>query len=240
MSDLQQEAKALGDPTRHRIFRLLADASEPLSVAGLVEEVGHTHNAIRQHLTKLLAAGLVVETVAEPEGRGRPHLLYEVAGAADSRWGVVGPYERLATLLAEVLESGDDPVDVGRRAGRALTVRTEGHPNEDPDLPLPMRTFIGEMVRQGFEPHHETAGEPGLEDGPEAGRQRADIALLACPFESAAVANPATVCGLHQGMIEGMAQSVGGLVIDEMVIRHADDHDCHVHCHTVADGPAPA
>ena len=232
MSDLQQQAKALGDPTRHRIFRLLADAPEPLGVADLVEQVGHTHNAIRQHLTKLLAAGLIVETVAEPEGRGRPHLLYEVAGSADSRWGVVGPYERLATLLAEVLESGDDPVEVGRRAGRALTVRTEGHPSDDPDLPLPVRTFIGEMVRQGFEPHH----EPGAD----AGRRGTDIALRACPFESAAVANPATVCGLHQGMIEGMAQSVGGLVIDELVIRHADDHDCHVHCHTVGEGSAPA
>ncbi|MEO6987690.1 MAG: helix-turn-helix domain-containing protein [Aquihabitans sp.] len=228
MSDLQQQAKALGDPTRHRIFRLLADSNEPLSVSDLVEHVGHTHNAIRQHLTKLLAAGLVVETVAEPDGRGRPRLLYEVAGSADSRWGVVGPYERLATLLAEVLESGDDPVDVGRRAGRALTMRTEAHSNEDPALPLSMRTFIGEMVRQGFEPH------------PEDGQQGTDIALRACPFESAAVANPATVCGLHQGMIEGMAQSVGGLVIDELVIRRADGHDCHVHCHTVADGSTSA
>lgn len=231
MSDLQQQAKALGDPTRHRIFRLLADAPEPLGVADLVAQVGHTSNAIRQHLAKLVAAGLVVETVAEPDGRGRPHLLYEVAGSADSRWGVVGPYERLATLLAEVLESGDDPVEVGRRAGRALAVRTEGHPAEDAALPLPLRTFIGEMVRQGFEPHAEV--------GPDLHGDETDIALRACPFESAALANPATVCGLHQGMIEGMAQSVGGLVIDQLVIRHADDHDCHVHCRSVTDGIAP-
>lgn len=221
MSMLQQQAKALGDPTRHRMFRLVAESDTPLTVADLVEQVGHSHNAIRQHLAKLLAADLLVETVAEPEGRGRPHLLYQVAPSADSRWGVVGPYERLATLLAEVLRTGDDAVEVGRRAGRALAPKAERsdrgqHPSSNPQ---PVRTFVEEMVRQGFDPQAIEA---------DAG---AHIALRACPFESAALTDPATVCGLHQGMIEGLAESVGGLVVDELVIRHADDHECHLHCH---------
>ena len=32
---LQEQAKALGDPTRHRIFRYVADADRPIDVAEL-------------------------------------------------------------------------------------------------------------------------------------------------------------------------------------------------------------
>jgi DNA-binding transcriptional ArsR family regulator len=35
MTTLQQQARALGDPTRHEVFRYLADASGPVDVAEL-------------------------------------------------------------------------------------------------------------------------------------------------------------------------------------------------------------
>lgn len=70
--DLQIQAKALGDPTRHGIFRYIADAAEPADVAELTEHLGLNHNAIRQHLAQLVAAELVVESVAPAGGRGRP------------------------------------------------------------------------------------------------------------------------------------------------------------------------
>ena len=58
---LQEQARALGDPTRHAIFRYLADAGTPVDVAELTEHFGLNHNAIRQHLAKLVHAGLVTE-----------------------------------------------------------------------------------------------------------------------------------------------------------------------------------
>src|SRR5436190_7668299 len=115
---LQQQARALGDPTRHEIFRYVADAPMPVDVPELTEHFGLNHNAIRQHLAKLVDAELVTETTAPATGRGRPRLCYEVAPAVESRWGVTGPYERLSLLLSEILRTGDSPVDVGRRAGR--------------------------------------------------------------------------------------------------------------------------
>jgi DNA-binding transcriptional ArsR family regulator len=53
---LQQEARALGDPTRHAILRHLAVAPGPLGVDELTELLQLNHNATRQHLARLAAA----------------------------------------------------------------------------------------------------------------------------------------------------------------------------------------
>src|SRR3954453_7942818 len=115
-SSLQAQARALGDPTRNRIFRHIAAAGQPLSVTELNEHFPYNHNALRQHLAKLVAAGLVVESRRRPSGRGQPPLVYEPAGSAAGQWGGVGPYERLAGLLLEIIGTGRSAVDVGRRA----------------------------------------------------------------------------------------------------------------------------
>ena len=74
MTTLQQEAKALGDPTRHSIFRYIADSDRPADVTEMTAHFRLNHNAIRQHLAKLVDAGLIVESTAEAKGRGRPKL----------------------------------------------------------------------------------------------------------------------------------------------------------------------
>jgi len=62
-ASLQEQAR-LGDPTRHRIFRYVADAGRPVGVAELTARFELNHNAIRQHLAKLVDAGLVTEATA--------------------------------------------------------------------------------------------------------------------------------------------------------------------------------
>ena len=103
MTELQIQARALGDPTRHAVFRHIADAERPVDVAELTEHLALHHNAIRQHLAKLDNAGLVLKATAPQVGRGRPRLVYSVHSAVESRWGVTGPYERLALLLSEII-----------------------------------------------------------------------------------------------------------------------------------------
>jgi DNA-binding transcriptional ArsR family regulator len=44
---MQEQARALGDPTRHAIFRHIAEAGRPVGVAELNEEFPFNHNAIR-------------------------------------------------------------------------------------------------------------------------------------------------------------------------------------------------
>ena len=204
---LQEQARALGDPTRYGVFRYLADAGRPVGVAELTDHAGLHHNAIRQHLAKLVAAGLVVESTAPATGRGRPRLRYEVAPEVDSRWGVEGPYERLARWLAEVVRTGDTPLEVGRRVGRGQRL---GAPIDEP-----LEALVDHMARQGFGPMVARAGDA------------ADVVLTTCPFASTASADPSTVCQLHFGMAQGIAEGLGGIEVTELVPN--DPH--HAHCH---------
>ena len=54
--DIQREARALGDPTRYRLFRYIVEAGHPVGVAELTEFIGLNHNPVRQHLAILKAA----------------------------------------------------------------------------------------------------------------------------------------------------------------------------------------
>ncbi|MFN8038847.1 MAG: MarR family transcriptional regulator [Acidimicrobiales bacterium] len=212
MTTLQQQARALGDPTRHQVFRYVADAAAPVDVAELTAHFGLNHNAIRQHLAKLVEAGLVVEETAASGGRGRPRLVYVLDPATESRWGVTGPYERLSLWLAEMVRTGDTPVEVGRRAGRRQ--RLGGTEIDDP-----VSNLVDQMARHGFDP---------------TVRQRdtaVDITLRTCPFESTALADPDTVCELHLGMAYGIAEGIDGLEVDELVPKDPRRAHCRLRCH---------
>jgi predicted ArsR family transcriptional regulator len=210
-ASLQQEARALGDPTRHAIFRYVAGAPGPVDVAELTELFGLNHNAIRQHLAKLVDVGLVAETTARGGGPGRPRLVYEIGPGVESRWGVTGPYERLSLLLTEVIRSGRSPVEVGRDAGRRA--RRAPAPGGDE-----VDAVADAMARQGF--------------APEVVRRRgkAEIVLHACPFETTATADPDTVCAMHLGMAEGLAEGTDAIV-DVLVRKDPRRAGCRLRLH---------
>ena len=69
---IQREARALGDPTRYRLFRYIADAPRPVGVAELTGYAGLNHNAVRQHLAVLKDAGLVTEETENLPGPAVP------------------------------------------------------------------------------------------------------------------------------------------------------------------------
>ena len=209
---MQIEARAMGDPTRYEIFRYVADSGGRVGVAELTALKGFNHNAIRQHLAKLVDAGLLEHAVAPSTGRGRPRLVYSVHPGADSRWGVIGPYERLSLLLSEMLRTGDSAVDVGRRA--AARGRLGAGIESDP-----LAALAGDMAHAGFEPRTTQAGE------------RAEVVLDTCPFATVALADPDTVCNLHLGMAYGVAERVGGITIDELVVNDPRRAGCRFLVH---------
>ncbi|MEZ5175192.1 MAG: helix-turn-helix domain-containing protein [Acidimicrobiia bacterium] len=206
---IQQQARALGDPTRYRIFRLVAHAEDPVTVGALTDSVGVSHNAIRQHLAKLVEVGLVVESTAKAEGRGRPKLLYSLDPSADSRWDVDGPYQRLTMLLLEMLATGDDAVEVGRRAGNRIEVGA-------PEGSSAVDRLLAAIARGGFEP-------VGVAHGSDL-----EIVLDACPFAEAAAADADTICGLHLGMSQGVADRLDGISIEGLTPRDPHEAGCQL------------
>lgn len=222
---LQVQARALGDPTRHRIFRFVGDSSQPVGVAELTEHCGLNHNAVRQHLAKLVDAGLLLEATSAPSGRGRPRLVYRVDPTTDSRWGVSGPYEKLSILLTEMLRTGEPAEQVGERAGRRLRF---GSPEPGSD---PITELSDEMARHGF--------SPAVERSDERSDDRFTLTLGHCPFASAAVADQDTICRLHLGLAKGAAEAIGGIEVDRLVPHDPRRANCQLDCRLVADEAAP-
>lgn len=212
MTTLQQQARALGDQTRHSIFRYITEAARDVDVAELTDHVGLHHNAIRQHLARLVAAGLVIESTAPAKGRGRPRLLYTADPSAHNRWGTTGPYEQLAQLLSEIIRSGDDPIDVGRRAATNQRLGSRTSDGTVADL-------VTDMARRGFNPTVDQRGS------------RIELTLNTCPFATVAITDPTTVCDIHLGLAEGTADSIPGLVIDELIRNDPRQEPCLLHCH---------
>jgi predicted ArsR family transcriptional regulator len=205
MTTLQQQARALGDPTRHAIFRYIADGDRPADIATMTAHFGLNHNAVRQHLAKLVVAGLVVETTATARGRGRPRLEYAVDPAADGRWGVTSPYERLSVLLTEMIHNGESPLETGARAG--------SHHEVEPSAGRAVEGITVAMAREGFDPKVRHR------------RGRTEIVLRNCPFESAALTDPDTVCSLHLGIARGLAEGTE-LAVEELIRRDPRRADC--------------
>lgn len=222
MSTLQQQARALGDPTRYGIFRYIADSDRPADIAEMTAHFGLNHNAIRQHLAKLVDAGLVVEAAAAARGRGRPRLEYTVDPAADGRWGVTSAYERLSVLLTEMIRNGESPVEAGARAGRR-------HHVEGSSVEHALEGITAAMAREGFDPKVRQR------------RERTEIVLRSCPFESAALTDPDTVCSLHLGIASGLAEGTE-LVVDDLIRRDPRRANCLLRLSVKEDAnldPAP-
>lgn len=191
---LQRQARALGHPTRHRLWRHLLEADDALGVADLTRATKLNHNTVRQHLAQLVDAGLVSETVAPADGPGRPPLRYTVVAEARQRWDTSdqptgNPYERLSELLLEVIATGDDPRRVGRRNAERFVA---GPPDA-----APVERLRASLAVNGFDP---------VLDGDE-------LVLGACPFASAASVDPATVCALHRGITEGLVDGDVDLIV---------------------------
>lgn len=204
------QSRALGDPTRNAVFVFVRDASQPVTVAELTEHFGLNHNAIRQHLGKLVEAGMVTEHRSRPSGRGRPPVRYQAVPDAAERWGSTPAYEALSLMLLDLLRTGDTPIDVGRAVGRRMA--------EDHGADADAVEILDAVARKlGFDPRVEER------------RAGADVVLDRCPFVDPAFEAPEIVCELHRGVAEGIAErAADDAVITDLVVRPPDRAKCRI------------
>ena len=207
--DLQREARALGDPTRYRMFRYIAGASGPVDVAELTRHVGLNHNAVRQHLAVLKAAGIVLEESERRDRPGRPRLLFRLHPEAAGRWGTPGDYAWLAGLLSGAVRRQQDPRQAGRQEGRRRAAGFTGAAD-------PADVLEQEMTRRGFRPARAEHGS------------RVEFVLGRCPFAEVAAGDPDTICQLHLGLAEGLAEGLGSLVVERLVAKDARRAGCRL------------
>jgi predicted ArsR family transcriptional regulator len=201
--------KALGDNTRYAIYLELARAPRPLSTAEIAETLDLHPNTVRPHLERMRDVGLLT---IETEARGtvgRPQNLYALAPNAPSLGLEPATFPVLARMLLRVAAAGgmghDEVVDAAREQGEsdaeaslAVAPRSDG---DGPDAGACLERLVARLDALGFDP------AVAVED------DFATVAFAHCPFRELAEANPEIVCALHQGLVEGFVDRLGGAAV---------------------------
>ena len=191
--------RALADPSRLAILRVLEGAETPLDVHALSEQVGLHVNTVRWHLGILVDAALITEARESSGARGRPRHGYRiVAGALDDH---PGGFRLLADALAVVLTRGGDPATietVGQERGETLI---GDKADQAPASSARAISAVMHLLEQfGFQPRLRRT------------RQGQRIEMRPCPFGDTAVQYSAVVCPLHLGLMRGAFARLGNSV----------------------------
>lgn len=217
----------------------------------IAEELNLHTNSVRFHLSRLLQTGLLREEQADPDGPGRPRMVYTPvpvppaetgSGASD---GPAAPgsapspaprstataqegkgYQFLAEMLAgHLAATSPDPrataTAVGEAWGRYLA-----------DRPVPFscssqEESIAQVItildRAGFSP-------AAQEDG-----YRLD--LRTCPFRTVADHQPGVVCSVHLGLMRGVLEEMNAPVEVVGLDRFEAPYPCVARLQAITDGP---
>ena len=211
--------RALSDPSRVQILKVVQEAETPLDARELATRVGLHVNTVRSHLHLLAEAGLIS---ARREGRtrpGRPRLLYE-ATAEPPDAPALPSYRLLAQILASSLAGSErDPSARAEEAGRAWGAHLVDRP--PPFTSISNEETINQVVRL----HEEHGFSPELRRAP-SGRE---IVLKRCPFQEVATTYQTVICPLHLGLVRGALTALGIGVEADWLKPFAEPGACVAH-----------
>lgn len=199
ISGRRVEPRGADGDRRRGVLDLLRTDGGARDAGWVAAQVGLAVSTARFHLDNLVAEGLVRVAREHQHRPGRPRLTYRALPPE----GVDGEssYRHLAGLLAEVL-AGVDPrlsLVAGRRWADDLLLRTS--------VLGPIDTVVPEQV------HHEFVRRVVdlLDEGGFAPRLVASgrLELHRCPFLGLAERCADVVCGVHLGLLRGLADGLG-------------------------------
>lgn len=178
----------LAQPTRARLFALLSELQGPAYTEELAERLDMHPNGVRNHLERLVQAGLV-RRERERQTRGRPRDIWTIDPDAQPGGDPPSGYADLGRWLVRALGAGRtrirDIEATGRQIGRELAAGDAGSSGEQR-----MHTVL---VSLGFQPQRETHAH-----------ERLTYCLRNCPYRDAAHEQQQVVCGLHRGLTRGL------------------------------------
>ncbi|MGM7667352.1 helix-turn-helix transcriptional regulator [Microbacterium sp. A93] len=183
---------------RLRVLRLVdGSGTEGLTVAAIAGRLGVHANSVRHHLTALESEALVQSTSEVTRRRGRPSLNYHATPAG--RQAVAGPDGAVSPELTSALlvTAGSHPEfrqQVGEEWGRRIAGPAPG--------PVMGRTSTRNTLRSAL-------GRVMSDHGFAAVERREDLELRTCPLLEQAREDPASVCGLHASMLQGILDAWG-------------------------------
>jgi len=204
--------------SRAGVLKVLRDRADLVRVEELAEAVNLSLSAVRFHLDRLIADGLV-RTAKEPRlTPGRPRVMYQAVPeeAVDD----AAAYRRLASLLAAELacHGGTAAAESAGRAWAAAVVPAGGGGSVAAGAARVVRAgglHAGSLRPQGAPAAPDSLGDvlAVLEDGGFVPKVRDDgwtIELHRCPFGELMTSQAEMICAVHQGLVRSVPEMGGG------------------------------
>jgi predicted ArsR family transcriptional regulator len=191
-----QRHRLLGDARRLAIIEALEEG--PRQIPELARMLGVHPTTVRAHIERLTEAGVLEEEDGVPSGRGRPSKSYRLrqpllGGEPEVRLFVSSLVSLLRTAYGDraVAAAEQEGVRKGREMARAY---------RHPSFEQAVREVVETLTSLSFDPASPV--------------KRADtvrVDVRHCPF-SVDPGDPdgAVVCGFHQGLIRGLAETASG------------------------------
>lgn len=175
------------------VLDALRDQPDLVDIDALARHLGRHPNTLRDHLTALLEAGVVVRHQAPSEGRGRPRWLYGTASV-----GSVDENAELAAALAwRLAHRARDPLAATREVSRHWAGQIVAR----------LRLSRRPTPREGRAQVVQVLDELGYAPEPDG---RVDkVALTRCPLLQVAKEFPEVVCNVHLGLVEELLDVSG-------------------------------
>ena len=174
---------------RARVLEIIRRQTGPVALTDLAGLTRLHANTLRDHLDGLEESGLVRRRTRQPQGRGRPALVFEATGGDTTS---AAEYAGLATALAATIQrTSQDPKRDGENAGRVWGRELARDVGAVParSLTAARGRVVSLLERLGFTP-----------DGD---RYHRTVRLTTCPLLDAARRYPDVVCSVHLGLARG-------------------------------------
>jgi predicted ArsR family transcriptional regulator len=202
----------LVQPTRRRLFSLLAEAGGSATTGELARRLEMHPNGVRAHLRRLSDAGLVVRR-RSPQPRGRPRDEWAIAPTAQPGHDPPRAYGALARWLARAIPATPrrlaEVEATGRRIGRELAPAA---------VTTPWQAISDHLSALGFQPQVDPES-PG----------QLTCRLRNCPYRDSVRENQAVICGLHRGLVRGMLDQLApNATLDRFVPHDPDRAGCEI------------
>ncbi len=201
----------LSQPTRARLFMLLAELRRPAATDELAERLELHPNGVRLHLEQLHEAGLVARE-RERRSRGRPRDSWTIAAGAMPGGEKPTAYTELSRWLVQTMASGRSRVADVEKSARAIGRELAAGSGEG----SAEQTMFGALSAMGFQPSRQPVDDDEI-----------SYCLGNCPYRAAVREQPEIVCALHRGMTIGLLERLDPKTdVAEFIAHDPDEAGC--------------